>query len=109
LAFFTALLISWPGKGSKEPMMQAVTPPELRSTAFAFVTFVESGFAALVAVFAGRLADHTSLTQALLWTIPLPWIICALIFTLFYFTYPRDSAKLRAQMSIRAEEITHEK
>lgn len=107
LAFFTALLISWPGKGSKEPMMQAVTPPELRSTAFAFVTFIESGFAALIAVFAGRLADATSLTQAMLWTIPVPWIICALIFTLFYFTYPRDSARLRAQMSARAEEITH--
>jgi len=107
LAFFTALLISWPGKGAKEPMMQAVTPPELRSTAFAFVTFIESGFAALIAFVAGKLADATSLTDALLWTVPFPWIICALIFTLFYFTYPHDSARLRTLMSERADEIMH--
>ncbi len=105
LAFFTALLISWPGKGSKEPMMQAVTPPELRSTAFSFVTFIESGFAALIAVVAGRLADATSLTDALLWTVPFPWIICAALYSLFYITYPQDSAKLRALMSERAQEI----
>ena len=105
LAFFTALLISWPGKGAKEPMMQAVTPPELRSTAFAFVVFIESGFAALIALVAGTWADATSLTNALLWTVPFPWILCALIFTLFYWSYPRDSAILRSQMAERADEI----
>jgi len=105
LAFCTALLISWPGRGAKEPMMQAVTPPELRSTAFAFVTFVESGFAAIIALVAGNLADETSLTEALIWTVPFPWILCALIFTLFYWTYPRDSKKLRSQMAERADEI----
>ena len=107
LSFFIALLISWSGKGSKEPMMQAVTPPELRSTAFSMVTFLESGFAALIAFVAGYLADIEGfgLTKALLWTVPFPWIICALLFTLFYWSYPRDSAKLRALMSQRAEEI----
>ncbi len=106
LAFFTALLISWPGKGAKEPMMQAVTPPELRSTAFAFVTFVESGFAAIIALVAGNLADSIGLTEALLWTVPMPWILCALIFTLFYWTYPRDSKIMRDLMTKRAEEIS---
>lgn len=105
LCFSTALLISWPGKGAKEPMMQAVTPPELRSTAFAIVTFIESGFAALVALVAGSLADQVGLTRAMLWTIPVPWIICAAIFSLFYLTYPSDSSKLRAMMSQRAQEI----
>lgn len=105
LCFFTALLISWPGKGSKEPMMQAVTPPELRSTSFAMVTFIESGFAALVAYVAGRLADVIGLNQALLWTIPFPWIVCAAIYSFFYYTYPRDSARLRAQMAGRAKEL----
>ena len=106
LAFFTALLISWPGRGAKEPMMQAVTPPELRSTAFAFVTFIESGFAAIIALVAGNLADETSLTEALIWTVPFPWILCAIIFTFFYWTYPRDSMKLRSQMAERADEIS---
>ncbi len=105
LSFCTALLISWPGKGSKEPMMQGVTPPELRASAFSIVTFIENGFTALAAYLAGSLADSIGFTDALVWTIPFPWIICAAIFTLFYFTYPRDSAKLRALMAQRAQEL----
>lgn len=105
LSFFTALLISWPGKGAKEPMMQSVTLPELRGVAYSFVAVIENSFSAVVAILAGRIADSTGLTQAMVWTIPFPWIICALIFSAFYFTYPRDREKLRAQMAARAEEI----
>jgi MFS family permease len=108
LSFFTALMISWPGKGAKEPMMQGVTPPELRATAFSMTTFIESGFAALVGIVAGSLADKIGLTEAMIWTIPFPWIICAIVFSLFYITYPKDSAKLRQMMADRAEIITHE-
>jgi len=106
LAFFTALMISWPGKGAKEPMMQGVTPPELRGTAFAMTTFIESGFAAIAGVLAGSLADQIGLSNALIWTVPVPWIICALLFSLFYITYPKDAEKLRHQMSERARIIT---
>jgi hypothetical protein len=106
--FLTALLISWPGKGAKEPMMQGAVPPELRSTAFAMTTFIESGFAAFVAWFAGRLADDIGLTKAMLWTIPIPWVICAIFFSLFYWAYPRDSKILRDQMAQRALELDAE-
>jgi MFS family permease len=106
--FLTALLISWPGKGAKEPMMQGAVPPELRSTAFAMTTFIESGFAAFVAWFAGRLADDIGLTKAMLWTIPVPWVICAIFFSLFYWAYPRDSKILRDQMAQRALELDAE-
>ena len=105
LCFFTALFISWAGKGSKEPMMQGVTPPELRASAFAMVTMIESGFAALVALVAGGLADRIGFTPAMLWTVPVPWVLCALLFSLFYLTYPKDSARLRALMAARAREL----
>jgi len=105
LSFFTALLISWPGKGAKEPMMQAVTPPELRSVAYSVVALIENSFSAVVAILAGRLADATSLSEAMVWTIPFPWILCAAIFTAFYFTYPRDREKLHRQMAERASKI----
>jgi MFS family permease len=107
LSFFTALMISWPGKGAKEPMMQGVVPPELRGTAFSMTTFIESGFAAIAGVIAGSLADNIGLTQALLWTVPFPWIICAALFSLFYITYPKDAEKLRSQMAERARLINH--
>jgi len=105
LCFFTALLISWPGKGAKEPMMQGVVPPELRATAFSMTTFIESGFAAIAGVVAGKLADNMGFTEAMIWTVPFPWIICALLFSLFYFTYPKDSEKLRNLMAERAKII----
>jgi MFS family permease len=105
LCFVTALTISWAGKGAKEPMMQGAIPPELRATAYAFVTFVESGFAAVAALIAGTLADRLGLTRALLWTIPFPWTICGLIYSLFYWAYPRDAARLRSQMAGRARAL----
>lgn len=106
LSFCTALMISWPGKGAKEPMMQGVVPPELRGTAFSITTFIESGFAAVAVVIAGSLADRIGLSEALIWTVPFPWIICAALFSLFYLTYPKDSEKLRNLMAKRAEIIT---
>lgn len=108
LCAVTALFISWPGKGAKEPMMQGAVPPELRGTAFAMVTFIESGFAAIAAYIAGILADSIGFTEAMLWTIPFPWIICAALFSLFYWSYPRDSKILREQMQARAIEISEE-
>jgi len=106
LCFFTALMISWPGKGAKEPMMQGAVPPELRATAFAMTTFIESGFAAVAAWIAGNLADSIGLTKALIWTIPFPWVICLFLYTGFYWAYPRDTQRLRALMAERAQEIT---
>ncbi|MBI3160317.1 MAG: MFS transporter [Chloroflexi bacterium] len=103
--FAAALVITWPGKGAKEPMMQNALLPEQRATAFAMATFIESGFAALVAYVTGKLADSIGLTAALLWTIPVPWIVCGLLFTLFYWAYPRDAARLRREMAARAAEL----
>lgn len=105
LSFFTALMISWPGKGAKEPMMQGVVPPELRGTAFSITTFIESGFAAIAGIIAGTLADRIGLSEAMLWMVPFPWIICAALFSLFYLTYPKDSENLRNLMAERAEII----
>lgn len=105
LGFVTALLISWAGKGSKEPMVQGVTPPELRASAFAFITFIESGFAAGAAFIAGALADQIGLTNAMVWTVTFPWILCVGIYTLFYWTYPRDMTILRTEMAERAEKL----
>lgn len=103
--FFIGLLISWPGKGAKEPMMAAVVPPELRSTAFSMTTFVENGFAAIVALIFGLIADRIDLPTAIFWTVPIPWIFCAILFSGFYFTYPKDHEKQRLLLEERAREL----
>jgi MFS family permease len=107
LASFTALLIGWPGRGAKEPMMQAVVPPEMRSSAYSVVNLIEGGLSSFAALIAGTLADSIGLTNALLWTIPFPWIICGLGFSLFYFTYPKDAARVRQMMAERRTELTN--
>ncbi|GAP06707.1 arabinose efflux permease [Anaerolinea thermolimosa] len=104
-ASITALLIGWPGRGAKEPMMQAVVPPEMRSSAYSVVNLIEGGLSAFAGLIAGSLADRLGLTTAMLWTIPFPWIICGILFSLFYFTYPRDAEKVRRQMASRREEL----
>lgn len=105
LASFTALMIGWPGRGAKEPMMQAVVPPEIRSSAYSIVNLIEGTFSAFALLIAGALADSIGLTNALLWTVPFPWIICGIFFSLFYFTFPKDAARVRNLMGQRREEL----
>jgi hypothetical protein len=107
LCFFLALLIGWPGRGAKQPMMQGTVPPELRASASAVNDLVERGFAALIGVVAGGLAGNTvaQFTRALLWTIPVPWILCLVFFSGFYWAYPRDRQRLRLQMAQRSAEM----
>lgn len=105
LAFFTALMIGWPGRGAKEPMMQATVPPELRSSAYAVVSLIEGGLSAFAGVIAGTLADKIGLTHAMLWMVPFPWIICGVVFSLFYFTYPKDAERVRSLLGERGREL----
>jgi len=105
LAFFTALMIAWAGHGAKEPMMQAVVLPQYRSSAFAIVQVIEGGLSAFGGWIAGSLVDSIGIRQAMLWTVPFPWLICGLCFSLFYFTYPRDAAAARAQIAAYGEEL----
>lgn len=85
--------------------MQAVVSPEMRSSAYSVVNLIEGGLSAFSSLIAGALADRIGLTNAMLWTIPFPWIICAVFFTLFYFTYPRDAARVREKLAERREEL----
>lgn len=103
--FLTAVLISWPGRGAKEPMMQAVVLPEMRSSAYSMVALVEGGLSAFAGLIAGSLANQIGLTGALLWTIPFPWLICTVLFSAFYFTYPKDAARVRQHMETRRAEL----
>lgn len=103
--FVTALLIGWPGRGAKEPMMQAVVTPEMRSSAYSVVSVIEGGLSAFAGLITGVLADTIGLTQALVWTVPVPWLICGIFFSVFYFTYPRDAEKARQVLAQRRQEL----
>jgi MFS family permease len=105
--FITAVMLSWAGRGAKEPMMQAVVLPELRSSAYSIVAVVEGGLSAFAGLIAGSLAVKYGLTTALLWTVPFPWVICAVLFSAFYFTYPSDARKAREAIEARGRELSN--
>jgi hypothetical protein len=77
----------------------------MRSSAYSVVSLIEGGLSAFSGLIAGALADKIGLTNALLWTVPFPWILCGLGFTLFYFTYPKDSARVRQKLAERRIEL----
>jgi MFS transporter, Spinster family, sphingosine-1-phosphate transporter len=80
-----------------------VTLPEVRSTAQAIQSFIESGGAALSPLIAGFIADRSSLGNAILYICISTWALCALFFVFTARSVPQDIALLRSQLQARAE------
>ncbi len=79
-----------------------VTPPEVRSTALAVQSFIESGGAALAPLLAGFLALSSTLGNAILIICVGAWAICALFFGLATTFVTDDIQTLRHEMQRRA-------
>lgn len=80
-----------------------ITLPEVRSTAYAVESFIESAGAALAPLIAGIIADAFSLRTAILLICISTWILCAIFFSITSFFVPKDIKDLREQMRQRAE------
>jgi MFS family permease len=81
-----------------------ITLPEIRSTANAVESFIESGGAALAPLIAGVIADNSSLKSAILLICISTWLLCAILFAVTAFLLPKDMETLRSQMRLRAED-----
>jgi len=81
-----------------------ITPPEVRSTALAMQSFIESAGAALAPLLVGILAVQTSLTAAIQAICVVTWLLCAGFLILAIIAVPRDIEKLRSEMRRRAGE-----
>jgi MFS family permease len=97
--------IDWTRRGTQQPLAQAVTKPELRSTAMAMMEFIHGLFASIVIILFGSYANTYGLTQTLLILTVLFWSIALVVTTAFYFVYPKESDQLRQQMGERREII----
>ncbi len=102
-AFVTGCLIGWAGKSGRDPILQAVLRPELRSTAWALINAVEGGLSALAAFLAGWLAQIYGLQAAMLIFVPASWFLLFLCWFAYYATYPKDAARLRQVMQARRD------
>ncbi len=101
-SLLTGCLIGWAGKGGRDPILQAVLRPELRSTAWSMIAAVEGGLSALSAFLSGWLAVTYGLSAAMILCVPVSWFILFLCWFGYYITFPRDSARLRAEMAKRS-------
>ncbi|MBE3084660.1 MAG: MFS transporter [Bacteroidetes bacterium] len=81
-----------------------ITLPEIRSTANAVESFIESGGAALAPLIAGIIADNSSLKSAILLICISTWLLCSILFAVTAFLLPKDMETLRSQMRLRAED-----
>jgi MFS family permease len=123
----TGLLISWSSGGCNNPIFSEVIEPEIRSSAYSVDRMFEGSFAALGTVFVGLAADgfgyHTppigveikslpasiryTNMMALAWAMFLvaliPWILCLILYTFLYKSYPKDYEKMRTILEERVK------
>ncbi|SEI15106.1 MULTISPECIES: MFS transporter [unclassified Leifsonia] len=85
--------------GVNRPIVMAVVPPELRGAAFALMLSVFEALAFVIYnLAAGFLADAIGLQNVFLWIPGILMLVNGVYVTLLYRTYPRDVAKLAAQL-----------
>jgi len=92
LVFFAFGLVSSIGfSGAVLPMLSAVVPANLRSSAFGFLfSFLQGGITAIMSYVVGRLSDHLGLLQVLFWVGTAPYLFNFVFWFVFYRFYPRD-------------------
>jgi len=98
---WVGFFLDWTRRGSKQPMVQNVTRPELRSTAMALTEFVQGAFASVVILVFGGVADRIGLTRTLLILVSGFWTVALLVTSAYYFVYPAEARKLREEMERR--------
>lgn len=125
----TGILISWCSPGCNTPIFSEIFEPEMRSTIYSVDRLFEGSAASLGAFLVTRVAtlygystpntkftisqlpliqQHTNavaLANGMFWVAFVPWIICLILYTLVYFTYPKDRDNTRAILIKRRNEM----
>jgi len=107
-ALFAGFFLDWTRRGVKQPLVQNVIRPELRSTAMALTEFSQGAVAAVVIVLFGSFADRFGLTRTLLVLACGFWAIALVVTIAYYFVYPPEAQRLREAMEQRRDSIISE-
>jgi MFS family permease len=123
----TGFLITWTAGGTNNPIFSELFEPEIRSSVFSVDRMFEGAFAALGTVFVGivatwfgyvtppigqdlsiyafRIVNMTALAWGMFLVALIPWIICLIIYSFVYLTYPKDYEKTRILLEERAKQL----
>jgi hypothetical protein len=82
-------------------MVGSILEPQYAATGFALLfSFIQGLITAVYLLFVGPLSKALgSMTAALLWMVVVPYLVNAVWWFTFYFTYPKDVAKRKARMA----------
>ncbi|MFX1496734.1 MAG: spinster family MFS transporter [Promethearchaeota archaeon] len=131
LGGLTGFGISWTAGGCNNPIFSEIFPPEIRSSAYAVDRVFEGSFGALGSIFVSivaasfgfitpplgtvvsdlpvdsvlRITNMQALAMGMFLVALIPWIICLILYTLVYFTYPKDYEKMRVFLENRAKKL----
>jgi len=108
-AVFAGFFLDWTRRGVKQPLVQNVIRPELRSTAMALTEFFQGAAASVIIILFGNFADRYGLTQTLLVLAAGFWAVALLVTIPYYFVYPPEAKRLREAMQERREIIVGER
>jgi MFS family permease len=104
-AIVAGFFLDWTRRGVKQPLVQNVIRPELRSTAMALTEFFQGAVASVVIILFGNFADRFGLTQTLLVLACGFWAVALVVTIPYYFVYPPEAERLRRAMQERREMI----
>jgi hypothetical protein len=112
--FLMVLLITWAGPANNA-MFSEIFEPEIRGSVFSVDRVFEGSVGALGTLFVGLFADYLSrsgvpnaaaaLGDSMFVIAVIPWIVCLVLYTLAYRTYPKDKSTLRLAMENRRKEL----
>lgn len=87
------------------PVAQAILPPELRGSNRAVISMVSGAVSAAMLTFSGIVADRVGVYESLLWFVPLPIFLSAILWIPMLHTYPYDRTALHRQLIHRRENL----
>jgi MFS family permease len=108
-ALIAGFFLDWTRRGVKQPLVQNVVRPELRSTAMALTEFFQGAVASVIIILFGRFADQYGLTRTLLVLAAGFWAVALVVTVPYYFVYPPEAKRLREAMQERREIIVGER
>jgi MFS family permease len=92
--FVLGLVFSIGFSGCVLPMVSTVVPKQLGASAFALLfSFIQGALTAGLSMIMGQLADVFGLERTFLYLVVLPYLLNAVLWFVFYKTYPRDVAR----------------
>lgn len=122
--FIMGFLISWCGTATNNPIFAEIVPEKSRTSVYALDRSFESLLASFAPPVVGILAERVfgyvaspsdevalsankknaaALAKALYASFGAPYTVCCLVYSLLYWTYPKDRDKARAEAQVESE------